>query len=227
MKSDLMVNERDRSLKCDYQDRKTSLKGEVERQLIHLFTGITLIILIRAVDKALIILLLLLCIYVTASLVIMTNKLPLSLSTFLCRWGRPSKQTIPFKGTILLLCGIIISFILFPTEIVCASIAIVAFGDSVSTAIGVLIGRHKLPYSDKKTVEGTVSGIIAAFLASSLFVTTVQALAGSLGGMLLESVVGLQTIREFDSQMIIKFFLNDNFLIPLFSGLLMVMVGFI
>lgn len=222
-----MVNEHDESLKCDYQDRKTTLKGEVERQLIHLFTGITLILLIRAAgDMALTILLLLLSVYVTVSVVMMTNKLPLSLSTFLCRWGRPSKQTIPLKGTTLLLCGITLTLILFPEQIVYASIAIVAFGDSVATAVGVLIGRHKLPYSEKKTVEGTISGIIAAFLASFLFVTPVQALVGSVGGMLLESIIDLQTIREFDSQMIPKFFLNDNFLIPLFSGLLMFIIGF-
>lgn len=223
-----MVNGHNHNLKCDYQNRKVSLKGEVERQIIHLFTGITLILLIRvAGDTALAILLLLLSIYVTASVVLMTNKLPLSLSTFLCRWGRLSKQTIPLKGTFLLLCGITLTLILFPEQIVYASIAIVAFGDSVATAVGVLLGKHKLPYSEKKTVEGTVSGIIAASLASSLFVTPVQALIGSVGGMLLESVIDLQTIHEFNSQMIFKFFLNDNILIPLFSGLLMFIVGFI
>ena len=221
-----MVNRYNQNLKCDYRDKRSSLKGEVERQLIHLLTGITLILLIRtAGDMALAVLLLLLAFYATISVVIILNKLPLSLSAFLCRWGRPSKQTIPFKGTILLLCGITISFILFPEEIVYASIAVVAFGDSVATAIGVLIGRHKLPYSENKTVEGTVSGIIAAFLASSFFVTPVQALLGSVGGLLLESIIDLQTIREFNSQMIFKFFLNDNFLIPLFSGLLMFIIG--
>ncbi len=221
-----MVNRYNQNLKCDYRDKRSSLKGEVERQLIHLLTGITLILLIRtAGDMALAVLLLLLAFYATISVVIILNKLPLSLSAFLCRWGRPSKQTIPFKGTILLLCGITLSFILFPEEIVYASIAVVAFGDSVATAIGVLIGRHKLPYSENKTVEGTVSGIIAAFLASSFFVTPVQALIGSAGGMLLESIIDLQTIREFNSQMIFKFFLNDNFLIPLFSGLLMFIIG--
>ncbi len=221
-----MVNEYNQNLKCDYRDRRTSLKGEVERQLIHLFTGITLILLIWAAgDNALPVLVLLLAFYAAVSVVIMLNMLPLSLSTFLCRWGRPSKQTMPLKGTILLLCGITLSFALFPEEIAYASIAVVAFGDSVATAIGVLIGRHKLPYSEKKTVEGTLSGMIAAFLAASIFVTPIQALLGSAGGMLLESIIDLQTIREFNSQMVFKFFLNDNFLIPLFSGLLMFIIA--
>lgn len=221
-----MTNEYAQNLKCDYLDRKTALKGEVERQLIHLFTGIILILLIRAAsDMALPLLLLLLASYVTISIAIILDKLPLRLSTFLCRWGRPSKQTIPLKGTILLLCGVILSVVLFPEEIVYASIAVVAFGDSVATAVGVLVGRHKLPYSGEKTVEGTVSGIVAAFLASLLFVTPVQAFAGAAGGMLLESVIGLQTIRKFNSQTIFKFFFNDNFLIPLFSGLLMFIIG--
>lgn len=221
-----MTNEYAQNLKCDYLDRKTALKGEVERQLIHLFTGIILILLIRAAsDMALPLLLLLLASYVTISIAIILDKLPLRLSTLLCRWGRPSKQTIPLKGTILLLCGVILSVVLFPEEIVYASIAVVAFGDSVATAVGVLVGRHKLPYSGEKTVEGTVSGIVAAFLASLLFVTPVQAFAGAAGGMLLESVIGLQTIRKFNSQTIFKFFFNDNFLIPLFSGLFMFIIG--
>jgi len=220
-----MAKESTQNLTCDL-DRRAALKGEVERQFIHLFTGITLILLIRAAgDMALPLLLFLLALYVTSSVAIILDKLPLRLSTFLCRWGRPSKQNIPLKGTIMLLCGITLSFLLFPEEIVYASIAIVAFGDSIATAVGVLVGRHKLPYSKEKTVEGTVSGIVAAFLSSLLFVTPVQALIGAAGGMLLESIIGLQTIRELNSQIIFKFFFNDNFLIPLFSGLLMYIVG--
>lgn len=228
MRTDFILNKYKERLKCGYIDRRSSIKGEVQRQLIHLLTGIALIILIRiAGSLALIILLLLLAFYMLMSAVIVMNKLPLSLSTFLCRWGRPSKQNVPLKGTILLLCGIIFSFILFPEEIIYASIAIVAFGDSIATAVGVLIGNHKLPYSKKKTVEGTLFGTIAAFLASSFFVNPVQALVGSIGGMLLESVVDSQMIQKFNSQTIIKFFLNDNFLIPVFSGLLMFVIGLV
>lgn len=220
-----MVIEQNPDLKCDYLDRKSSLKGEVERQLIHLATGIILIIFIWAAGgRALTLLLILTLFYVIMSAVILTNRLPTSISTFLCRWGRPSKQTIPFKGTILLLCGITLSFVLFPEDIVYASVAIVAFGDSIATAVGVLAGKHKLPYSNQKSLEGTVSGIIVAFFASSFFVTPIQALIGSTGGMLLESVIDLQTIRKFNSQTVFKFFLNDNFLIPVFSGLLMSIV---
>lgn len=213
-------------LKCDYQDRKSSIKSEVQRQLIHLLTGITLIFLIRiAGNLALTVLLLLIAFYVLMSAIIVMNKLPLSFSTFLCRWGRPAKQHIPLQGTILLLIGITLSFILFPESVVYASIAIVAFGDSIATAAGVLIGNHKLPYSKKKTVEGTVSGTIAAFLAASFFVTPLQALIGSAGGMLLESFLDLQTIKEVNSQTLLRFFFNDNLLIPIFSGLLIFVVG--
>lgn len=212
--------------KCEYRDKKSSLKGELERQLIHLFTCIFFIILIYAAgDQALWLLLFLLAFYLAISFVILKNKLPSSFSTFLCRWGRPGKQNIPLKGTILLLCGIILSLVMFPEEIVYASIAVVGFGDSVATITGVTLGRHKLPYSEQKTVEGTLSGIAAAFLSSMFFVTPVQAFVGSAGGMFLESIVGMQTIKELNFQAAFKFFLNDNFLIPVFSGLLMFITG--
>jgi dolichol kinase len=212
--------------RCDYLDKRSSLKGELERQIIHLFTGIFFILLIYVTgDQALWVLLLLLAFYLVISFVILKNMLPPPLSTFLCRWGRPGKQNIPLKGTILLVCGIVVSLVLFPEEIVYASIAVVGFGDSVATIVGVTMGRHKLPYSEQKSVEGTLAGITVAFLASLFFVTPVQAFVGSAGGMLLESVVDLQTIRELNSQAAFRFFLNDNFLIPIFSGLLMFIVG--
>jgi dolichol kinase len=226
MKRSFILNKYVERLKCDYRDRRSPLKGEVQRQLIHLLTGITLIYIIRTVgNRALTVLMLLIAFYVLMSAVIIMNKLPLSLSTFLCRWGRPAKQHVPLQGTILLLCGITLSFILFPENVIYASIVIVAFGDSIATAVGVVFGNHKLPYSKRKTVEGTVSGTIAAFLAASLFVTPLQALVGAVGGMLLESFLDLQTIRELNSQTILRFFFNDNLLIPIFSGLLMFVVG--
>ncbi|KKG53901.1 diacylglycerol/polyprenol kinase family protein [Methanosarcina mazei] len=208
--------------KCGYRDEKASLKGELERQLIHLFTGIFFIIFVYLTgDHALTLLLLLLVFYLAVIYVILNEMLPSPLYAFLCRWGRPGKQNIPLKGTILLVCGIVVSLILFPEEIVYASIAVVGFGDSVATIAGVTLGRHKLPYSENKSIEGTLAGILAAFLTSMFFVTPVQAFVGSAGGMLLESVVDLQTIKELNSQAAYKFFLNDNFLIPVFSGLLM------
>lgn len=214
--------------KCSYRDRMSSLKDELERQLIHLFTGIFFIIFVYLTgENALWLLLLLLALYLVTSFIILSDKLPSSLSTFLCRWGRPGKQNIPLKGTILLVCGIVLSLVLFPREIVYASIAVVGFGDSVATIAGVTLGRHKLPYSEKKTIEGTLAGIIAAFLASMIFVTPAQAFVGSAGGMLLESVVDMQTIKELNSQAVLRFFLNDNFLIPIFSALLMFTMEFL
>ena len=92
MRRNFILNKYKEGLKCDYIDRQSSLKSEIQRQLIHLLTGITLILLIRtAGNLALTALLLLLAFYVLMSAVIAVNKLPLSLSTFLCRWGRPSK----------------------------------------------------------------------------------------------------------------------------------------
>lgn len=222
----LVLNTYIERLKCDYQDRKSSIKSEVQRQIIHLLTGIALILLIRiAGNLALTVLLLLIAFYVLMSAIIVENKLPLFLSNFLCRWGRPAKQHVPLQGTILLLIGITLSFLLFPENVIYASIAIVAFGDSIATAGGVLFGNHKLPYSKKKTVEGTVSGTIAAFFAASFFVTPLQALVGSAGGMLLESFLDSKTISEVNSQTLLRFFFNDNLLIPIFSGLLMFVIG--
>ncbi|MDY0247922.1 MAG: hypothetical protein RBR26_13505, partial [Methanosarcina mazei] len=85
--------------KCGYRDEKASLKGELERQLIHLFTGIFFIIFVYLTgDHALTLLLLLLVFYLAVIYVILNEMLPSPLYAFLCRWGRPGKQNIPLKG---------------------------------------------------------------------------------------------------------------------------------
>jgi dolichol kinase len=87
--------------------------------------------------------------------------------------------------------------------------------------VGTSIGRHKLPYSDKKSLEGTFSGLIVAFLVAMLFVTPFQAFIGSLGGMFMESAISMRTIKRANIMSVIRFFINDNFLIPIFSSALM------
>jgi len=74
-------------------------------------------------------------------------------------------------------------------------------------------------------VEGTLSGLAAAFGGALLFVTPVQAFLGAVGGMLIESMISLQKVREFSLAGLVRFFLNDNFLIPFISAFLMLLAG--
>ncbi|KXS43861.1 hypothetical protein HWN40_04725 [Methanolobus zinderi] len=203
-------------------DKEAFLTGEFLRQLIHILTGIVFILIISfSGDNAALVFFVILLALTLFSILVTglddTEKSP----RLVRKLERSKKQKIKFQGTILLLSGVFVTLILFPVEIVYASVAIVTFGDSIATIVGTSIGRHKLPYSDKKSLEGTFSGLIVAFLVAMLFVTPFQAFIGSLGGMFMESAISMRTIKRANIMSVIRFFINDNFLIPIFSSALM------
>jgi len=207
-------------------DKRSFLAGEVGRQLIHMLTGIGFIVIIFLSGRyAALVFTALLAVTVFASVLIKRLNISQRTSGVFRRLGRPGVQTMKLQGTILLLSGVLVTLLLFPRNIVYASVVIVAFGDSVATVVGLLIGKHRLPYSESKTVEGTLSGLAAAFGGALLFVTPVQALLGAVGGMLIESMISLQKVREFSLAGLVRFFLNDNFLIPVLSAFLMLLAG--
>ncbi|MDW7732349.1 MAG: SEC59/DGK1/VTE5 family protein [Methanolobus sp.] len=201
---------------------KSSITSEIWRQLIHIFTGLVFILLIfLSGPYAPLVFAFLLAAAVLFSVVIKRSSIPEKAPGPFPGIERPDKQKVKLQGTILLLSGVLVVLFLFPGNIVYASVAIVSLGDSVATIIGTLIGRHELPYSEKKTLEGTLSGWAAAFVGALLFVTPFQALIGSAGGMLIESLISLQTVRIESMRGLVRFFFNDNFLIPVFSSILM------
>lgn len=96
------------------------------------------------------------------------------------------RQKFPFNGAIYYAIGI--SFpILFikPVEITCAIIMVLVVGDSMSTIIGKLYGRHKF---GKKSIEGSIGFMVSGFLGALVFVNPILALAFAFIGAVLESI---------------------------------------
>jgi phytol kinase len=100
--------------------------------------------------------------------------------------------------------GITLTLLIYPTPTARAAIAVLAIGDSAASLTGILIGRHKLPYSRGKTIEGTIAGFTASLLAASIFQPPTRALIAALTGTLAEALP-----TPF----------NDNLVIPLAVGL--------
>jgi len=92
---------------------------------------------------------------------------------------------------------------------------ILAVGDSVTNVVGRYYGGVPNPWNKKKNIEGTIAGIIFAFMAASLFVSFSQAVFASIIAMFLESL---------DVQ-IGKWKIDDNLLIPLVAGMVMLVLG--
>ncbi|MBN2110857.1 MAG: hypothetical protein JW705_07220 [Methanosarcinaceae archaeon] len=202
------------------------MAGELLRQFVHIFTGIIIILIIYiSGPSAPSVLSLLLAAAVLLTMILTRSPILEKAPSLFRRLARDGKQKIKLKGTILLLSGVLVVLFIFPRNIVYASVAIVTLGDSVATIVGTSAGKHRLPYSEMKTLEGTLGGLVAAFTGALFFVDPIPAFSGSAGGMFLESLISLQTIRSESMKGIIRFFMNDNFLIPVFSSLIMLYVS--
>ncbi|MEE9595026.1 MAG: hypothetical protein V3V92_06465 [Candidatus Hydrothermarchaeales archaeon] len=96
----------------------------------------------------------------------------------------------PGKGALSFFLGALLTLVIFGFNInvVSAGIAILAFGDSVSTLVGKNFGKHKIQYNNMKSWEGTLSGIIFAAVGASLILKPEIAIIGAVAGMMIESL---------------------------------------
>lgn len=149
---------------------------------------------------------------VIISLISKTYKIP-GIYQFLKFFDRPEDmQRLPGKGAIYFFLGSALSLLLFGKNIASAAIIILAVGDSMTYIIGKPFGKIKTPLSDKKLLEGAIAGWVLATAAAMLFVNFTAAVAASFTAMLVEFMdLGKRQV-------------NDNFLIPIISGIVLVML---
>lgn len=185
-------------------------KVETERNLFHLVYGILVIALIYFNIIGVFSLFVLVVIGLIASIVNRRRKLPFFV-WFLSRLERKKDlDNFPGRGALYITIGFLISVAFFPTSIALASIAILTFGDSLPALFGKRLGKVKHPFSEKRYIEGSIIGFIAAFLAAFLFVPALEALLGSLVALGIESIDSVKGRR-----------IEDNISIPLVAGLVM------
>lgn len=115
---------------------------------------------------------------------------------------------LPGKGALSFFFGSLLVLLIFGSsiEVACASIIILALGDSFSTLVGKRFGRHKIFYNPEKSVEGSIGGFVPAFIGAMIFVSPEIALLGAFIGMATESLA-------------LK--IDDNIAIPVVSGFFM------
>jgi dolichol kinase/phosphoserine phosphatase len=105
--------------------------------------------------------------------------------------------------------GIFLTLLLFPAPVNGAAIAIFTLGDSTASLFGGLISKKPLPFNKGKTVEGSLTGFFFAFMAGLFFVSPTLALIGAAVAMAIESL---------------PLPVNDNILIPLGTGLTLLLL---
>ena len=133
------------------------------------------------------------------------HRLPF-LTSFTLKMSRPAERTGFIIRPAYFAIGIILALVLYPSTIAYASICIVAIGDSAAAIVGERFGHRRIVR--RKTVEGFVAGLTAAFLLASFFVSPIIALAGAAGAMIMELI---------DVP-------DDNLTMPIVAGALMTLV---
>lgn len=189
-------------------------KREVRRQTAHLATGLLIILLIKLRLMDLPMLGGVLMAGGLLAVISRSTKVP-GVHQALELFERPEQmQKFPGKGSFFLVLGSFLALLLFPEPIALAAIAIMAVGDSLTTLVGVYFGQIKSPTNPMKHLEGTALAIMAGTIAAFNFVPFQKAFLGAVVAMLFEAL----TVRHIDRV------LDDNVLIPLVAGTVMVAV---
>ena len=192
-------------------------RKELARKCIHLAVGITASALFYFDILSPFSVFFLIIAGIMLSFIAKRMHIPL-ISTFLDFFERDDlRKTFPGKGTIFFFVGMLLVIKLFPKDIALASLMILTFGDSVSHIIGAEFGsiRNIFNGKSKKLLEGTLAGTLAGCVAAVLFVPFPQAFLGSLGAMIAEVVQ-----IDFNEKT-----LDDNVVVPLVAGTVMVLFG--
>ncbi len=126
------------------------------------------------------------------------------------RKGRPIG-----KGAVWYFYGLVFILAIFgligvPNPILASSLLVVALGDSVSTGLGRIVGKRRLPKTKTKTWEGTSLGVLFAFVGIFLVMAITYSISWSFWLALSGSVVGMLTEAYLRGP-------DDNLTIPVMS----------
>lgn len=121
---------------------------------------------------------------------------------------REKDKGFPGRGALRFLTGSLLALLVFrhSPDIVAAGIIVLALGDSASTLGGITLGRHKLFYNKEKSIEGSLTGLLAAFFGLMLLTpfSPAAVVMASLAGVIVESLpLGV----------------DDNLTVPLAAGI--------
>jgi undecaprenyl-diphosphatase len=190
-------------------------KFELRRQIAHLLTGLSIVILLKYKILSPEILFGVLVLGGIVSIISRKYRIPV-IWKILKFFERPNViNYFPGKGSFFLVLGSLLTLVLFPRDIALAAITIMAVGDAITTVIGTYFGKIKNPLCPSKHLEGTIMAIILSTIAAFSFVSFEKAFLGAVAGMAFESL----TVRFFDR------IIDDNILIPLVAAIAMIWIS--
>lgn len=186
---------------------KWNLKSELKRKGVHLlalsFIGIFLLVFINYGESlALLSLVLLLVLFFELEYFRLELKKKIPFISKL--WREKEKDRI--GGHVFFLIGAIISLAVFDLDIAIAAILMTVFGDMAAALIGKKFGRTWI------TKDRAVEGILAELIVNFIIVYLVIGISGYGWILMIVMAVTATTVETIINK------LDDNLIIPLFSG---------
>jgi dolichol kinase len=181
---------------------------EIRRKVLHIFIGVVLLFLLNYKIINALMIFLVIIISGILSYIVRNYRIPI-VSWFLKNFEREKElKSIPGKGFITFLIGVLLAIKLFPQEIALASITILIFGDSLSAIYGSFVGKKRITWNKNKNIEGNLFGTIISGLCAALFIPLVSAFISAFSAMIFES---------FEIKMNEEI-IDDNIIVPLVAG---------
>ncbi len=136
---------------------------ETLRQIVHLVFGLIIAALIQLLDSGVMLRLLALSILIGLAVcdALMRGYSVPFFSQFINFLER--KDALPGKGALLFVFSVFFCLIFFDPQVVVAAVVVLALLDSIATVVGRRLGKIRI--YNGKSVEGSVTGAVAAFVA--------------------------------------------------------------
>jgi len=195
------------------------MKYEISRQMVHL-GGLVFVLLAQFMGNSITSL----CLFIIALVFFLYSEYVRRERGFFGRLENKFREIAfkmdrdvekPFIGAFWFYFALGLTFLVFPLEIATASGLILSVGDSLSTLIGLKYGAHKI--FGRKSLEGSLVFFLSSFLITAALLGSLIAFLGSISGAFVELIPEAERIRNWERKEIV----DDNWLIPLFSGLIM------
>jgi dolichol kinase len=187
----------------------TTLWHEIKRQSVH-FSALVFVIISYFVSLELLTVLILSAAIIAATFLAFRphlKKIPVLswFSNFFYQFVRQEeKERKMYLGAATFLVGLLFVLVIFQSLLIFRIAALVLIlGDSFSTIFGKAYGKHKIPFSPKKSWEGSFAGFAAAYVGCLFLVECPLAVIFAAIGMAIETLPS---------------WVNDNLTIPLITG---------
>lgn len=189
---------------------------ELKRKLFHLFVMLLPVLHILGVSREIMVTLFTLLVILIFPLEYYRLKHP---ERFLKRYIRKS-EIEQMAGYVPFIIGGYLVYLLFDWRITTYALFVSAFGDASAAIIGTCYGKHRLPFTKHKSVEGTIAALSISLLVILILDLIDRSVINPLAMLAPIIIIGTDFVEDSPST-----FLSDNFLNPVLCGVFFWAIG--